>query len=122
VILIDTSIWIDHLHHSNSRLTELLESRSVATHPLVLAELALGSLRNRHETLTLIGRLPHVQRVSDAQLLTFIDSRRLWSNGLSVVDVSLLASVLITPDTRLWSHDKRLAAAATQLGVAWPAG
>lgn len=119
MILVDTSIWIDHLHAHDSQLDKLLERRFAAIHPLVIAELALGSLRARDETLRQLARLPHVRRVFDEELVTFIDTRRLWSKGLSMVDASLLASALVTPDTAIWTRDKALAAAADQLGVAW---
>lgn len=120
MILVDTSIWIDHLHARDSQLEELLEARYAAMHPLVLAELSLGSLRERDEALRQVARLPRVRRALDDELVALINERRLWSRGLNVVDAALLASAVITPDTRLWTRDKRLAAAASRLGVSWP--
>ncbi|AYG03324.1 type II toxin-antitoxin system VapC family toxin [Gryllotalpicola protaetiae] len=119
MILVDTSVWVDHLHRADARLIELLDSDDVATHPMVVAELALGSLANRRGILEGLAALPFAFRAVDDELLELIDARTLWSKGLSAVDAHLLASALITPGTQLWTRDKRLASAAAQLGVAW---
>lgn len=117
MILVDTAIWIDHLHRSEPRLVELLDRNDVLVHPMVIAELALGSLANRSTVLGLLAHLPQARRASDAEVLAFIESRALFSKGLSLVDAHLLASTLLTPTALLWTRDKRLRAAAVELRI-----
>jgi predicted nucleic acid-binding protein len=117
VILVDTSVWIDHLHRSDRRLVELLEANVVVTHPHVLGELALGTLRAREELLGAMAWLPGVKEARGVEVRRLVEDAPLWGRGLSLVDAHLLASTLITPGCRLWTRDKRLAAAARDLGV-----
>lgn len=123
MILVDTSVWVDHLRHVDDDLVALLEADLVATHPMVIAELALGSLGRRPAILAELGELQTTARASDGELLAFIDEQKLFSSGVGVVDAHLLAATLLTPGARLWTRDRRLATAASQLGVGWsPAG
>ncbi len=117
MILVDTSIWIDHLHRSETHLVALLERDEVAIHPMVLGELALGSIARRAEFLTLLSNLPTIVPASDDELLVFIEANTLWSRGLSLVDAHLLAAAQLTAGTRLWTRDKRLRKAADGLGL-----
>lgn len=119
MILVDTSVWIDHLHATEGTLVELLERNEVLCHPMVIGELALGSLRSRANVLALLRALPRCAQVSDDEVLTFIDARALWSTSLSLVDVYLLASVMVVEGAALWSRDRRLAQAAADLSVLW---
>lgn len=97
----------------------MLEHARVCTHPLIIGELALGSMKGRTEVLDLMARLPTVTEAHHAEVLWLIKTHRLHGTGVSLVDVQLLAAVLITPDTVLWTRDKRLRAAATAVGVSW---
>jgi predicted nucleic acid-binding protein len=115
VILVDTSVWIDHLNHGDPNLTDLLDSALVSTHPFVIGELACGNLRNRDEILGLLRNLPEVTRASDDETLAFIKARNLMGRGLGYIDIHLLASVSLTPETHLWTRDKRLAESARML-------
>jgi len=115
VILVDTSIWIDHLHHSDPGLVALLNRNDVLTHPMVVGELALGSLADRATVLNLLANLPSATNASHAEVLGFIDSHSLFSRGLSLVDVHLLASTRLTLGARLWTRDKRLLMVAREL-------
>jgi predicted nucleic acid-binding protein len=117
MILVDTSVWIDHLHRTVVGLSDLLVDGLVVGHPAVVGELALGSLRDRGTVLTLLDRLPRAQAATETEVRHLVEERALWGRGLGLVDAHLLASTLITPDCRLWSRDKRLRAAADQLGV-----
>ena len=117
MILVDTSIWIDHLRTADPTLVSLLDHNGVLTHPTVIGELALGSLARRATVLTLLGSLPIAVRASDDEVLAFVDAYRLHSSGLSLVDAHLLASAFLTPDARLWTRDKRLVAVAGKLGI-----
>lgn len=117
MILVDTNVWIDHLHASETRLVDLLENALVATHEAVLTELALGSIKNRQDVLDYLASLRRVPRISDGEVRWFVERRRLWGRGLSAVDAHLLASAVAVPGTLLWTRDERLAAAADELGV-----
>jgi predicted nucleic acid-binding protein len=117
MILVDTSVWIDHLHRSDPALVGLLGRSLVLQHPMVLGELALGSLRNRVETLRAFEGLPSTAIATHAEVFGLIERRQLHGRGLSLVDTHLLASVLLTPGASLWTRDKRLHAAAGGLRV-----
>jgi hypothetical protein len=117
VIVVDTAVWIDHLRNSDQELAALLEDGRVLGHPWVTGELALGSLRARTEILRLLDELPQAQVATDAELLEFIDHHELHGLGIGYVDAQLLAATILT-DAELWTRDRRLQAAAEQLGVA----
>lgn len=117
MILVDTSVWIDHLHRTEDALVELLSADAVGSHPLVLQELALGSIRRRHVVLDLLSNLYRFPAVAHDEVLHLIDSHRLWGRGVGVVDAHLMAAVLLTPGGRLWTRDKRLRSACSAAGV-----
>jgi predicted nucleic acid-binding protein len=117
VILVDTSVWIDHLRATEPILVDALERDEVACHPLVIQELALGSIKDRDVLLSLLGQLTQAAALHHDELLTFVTAQRLWSKGLSSVDAHLLGSVLLSPATRLWTRDKSLKASAASLNV-----
>ncbi len=117
MILVDTSVWIDHLHAADRALAAHLLDGRVACHPFVIGELAVGSLRSRAEILELFGALPAAPIVSHGEVLMFIEAQALSGLGLGWIDVHLLASARLAGDT-LWTKDRRLARAASRLGVA----
>ena len=119
MILVDTSVWIDHLHHGDGRLSAALERAEVLTHPLVIGELACGRLRNRAAILALLGSLPTAPSASDGEALALIERRALMGRGLGFIDVHLLAAAALDGAARLWTRDRRLAAAAAELAVAY---
>ena len=116
MILVDTSVWVEHLRTGVPDLAELLERGDVLTHPFVIGELACGSLKNRDEVLSLLAALPSAVVASNDETLLFIEQRKLFSKGIGYIDAHLLASVTLTADTRLWTRDKRLAEVAESLG------
>lgn len=116
MILVDTSVWVEHLRHGSVELAALLENGDVATHPFVIGELACGTLRNRDEVLRLLERLPMLPVAEHAEALSFIESQRLMGRGLGWVDVHLLASATLAR-ARLLTRDRRLAARAAALGA-----
>jgi predicted nucleic acid-binding protein len=118
VILVDASVWVDHLRDGDSTLIGWLERGEVLCHPWVVGELAPGHLHNREEILTLLAALPQATVATAPEVLAVIDRHRLHGRGISYVDVQLLASTLLTAETGLWTHDKRLAAVASDLGRA----
>lgn len=117
MILVDTSIWIDHLRAGDRALVALLQDGSVLAHPWVIGELALGRLARRDEVLELLENLPQATVATDVEVLTLIDHRQLSGTGIGYVDAHLLAATLLTPRARLWTRDRRLAAAAGQHGL-----
>ena len=118
MILIDTSVWVDHLRAGNSILAELLERGAALTHPFVIGELALGNLRQRELILRMLSRLPGASVATDAEVLRFVERHALFGRGVGCVDVHLLAAVRLTAGSQLWTFDKRLNDVAVQLGLA----
>lgn len=118
MILVDTSVWIDHFRHSEPRLAEALVRQEVVMHPLVIGELATGNLRDRAQTLSDLRSLPPASEASFGESLHFLESRKLYGKGLGWIDIQLLASALLS-SFRLWSSDKRLRDAAKALDVAF---
>jgi predicted nucleic acid-binding protein len=119
VILVDTSVWIDHLRLGEPSLAAALEAGRVMMHPFVLGELACGNLANRSEVLELLGNLPAAPTATNPEALDFIERRSLMGRGVGYIDVHLLASIALSGDGRLWTRDRRLAAAATDLELAF---
>ncbi|MGO4448591.1 type II toxin-antitoxin system VapC family toxin [Phyllobacterium sp. TAF24] len=115
MILADTSVWIDHLRYGDAELVRHLNTGQILIHPFIVGELALGSLRQRELILNSLQDLPKVQVADDKEILYFIDAETIFGLGIGYVDVHLLAATRLTPGTRLWTRDKRLAAAATRL-------
>ncbi len=119
MILVDTSIWIDHFHASEPSLVTLLRDDQVGCHRAVIEELALGSIRQRAHVLTLLASLQGVPVLTHEEVMALVDGRHLWGRGLSAVDVHLLGSVLLVGGARLWTRDKRLLAACRDSGAAY---
>jgi len=118
VILVDTSVWIDHLRAGDAALVALLERGEVLAHPWVTGELALGRMRRRDEILRLLGQLPPATVATADELSAFIEDHALYGRGIGYVDAQLLAATRLTRDARLWTRDRRLHAAAEHVGAA----
>ncbi|MEO7085162.1 MAG: type II toxin-antitoxin system VapC family toxin [Gemmatimonadaceae bacterium] len=121
MILADTSVWIDHLKARSARLSAALEAGLVMMHPFVVGELACANLRNRRELLSLWHDLPPSPMATDAEALAFIDAHKLMGSGLGYIDVHLLASTVLADAATIWTKDKRLAAVASKLALAYDA-
>ena len=117
MILVDTSVWVEHLRHGLPRLATLLQAGEVLIHPWVIGELACGNLRKRSQVLELLQGLPAVTVASDAEVLLLIERDRLMGRGIGYVDAHLLASARLS-HCRLWTQDRRLAAVALEKGLA----
>ncbi len=117
MILADTSVWIDHLRAGNKELRQHLNQGQIVIHPFIIAELALGSLKERTKTLALLDRLPQVRVAQLNEIRAMIEARRLYSLGIGLTDAHLIASVLINPPTLLWTRDKQLRKVAKALGI-----
>ncbi len=119
MILVDTSVWIDHFRSSDAELILALNQGNVVQHPFVTAEIALGNLAQRDEVCRMLALLPQVKPCSDAEIIDLIDQLALPGTGIGMVDAYLLVSVWSNSDLRLWTRDRRLLAAAQRLKVAF---
>ena len=117
MILVDTSVWIDHLQTSIALLADALEAEDVMVHPFIIGELACGEMKQRREVLSLLATLPSSVVATDEETLHFIELHHLMGKGIGYIDAHLLASVTLTNSARLWTRDKRLAAVAVALKI-----
>ncbi|WP_448167853.1 type II toxin-antitoxin system VapC family toxin [Burkholderia ambifaria] len=115
MILVDTSVWIDHLRAGDATLATLLEAERVLIHPFIIGELALGSMRDRQTVLDALRDLPAATPATDDEVQRMIDVVPLHGLGIGYVDAHLLASVRLTGGSKLWTRDRRLLAAAERL-------
>jgi predicted nucleic acid-binding protein len=118
VILVDTSVWVDHLRERSQSLSDLLDVGRVLSHPFVIGELALGRISQRGLILSALRDLPRTEVATSLEVLHFIEEQRLFGLGIGYVDVHLLAAVRLTAGARLWTRDRRLHGVAGQLGLA----
>jgi predicted nucleic acid-binding protein len=117
MILVDTSVWVDHLRAREKALAHLLDTGQVLTHPFVIGELALGNLRQRGIILSNLRVLPQAVFAAEQEVLHFIEQHRLFGIGIGYVDAHLLAAARLTPAATLWTRDKRLRVAASRLSL-----
>ena len=116
MVLVDTSVWVEHLRRGEARLAALLDDAEVLCHPFIIGEIACGHLRNRTGILDLLAALPSVDRAGDDAVLEFVGRNRLQGKGLGLIDMHLLASCMIARQP-IWTVDARLAKSATELGL-----
>ena len=116
MILVDSSIWIEHLRRESATVSLLLASHRMLVHPFVIGEIAVGNLRNRRQVLDTLRDLPAAVVASDEEVLEFIDRYLLAGRGLGYIDVHLLAAARLS-DAGLWTADKRLQASAELLSL-----
>ena len=115
MIFVDTSIWIDHFHVGDEELATLLVDGKVLIHPFVIGELALGNLPERTRYLVMLDQLPRITSVTDQEVLNLVDRHRLFGRGIGFIDAHLLAGLALTPHVALWTRDRRLIDAASDL-------
>jgi predicted nucleic acid-binding protein len=118
MMLIDSSIWIDHLRATDTRLSALLTRKEAVVHPFVLGELLLGMVANRPALMETFSDLPQAKVATPGEVLVVIDRHRLYGRGIGYVDGHLIASALLMIETRIWSRDRRLMTIAGELGIA----
>lgn len=114
MVLVDTSVWVHHLHTGDRLLEKLLMDGEVVCHPHIIGELACGNLKNRNEILSLLQALPMAPQIEFEEYLTFIEQNQLSGRGIGFVDIHLLASAKLAR-VKLWTADKRLKKAAVDL-------
>lgn len=117
MILVDTSVWIRHLRLPDADLQHEIMNAEIATHAFVVGELAIGSLHPGSDVLQLLRGLPHLTKAGDDDVMAMIRTRNLSGSGIGYIDAHLLGSLLISGLTRLWTFDRRFAAAAMRVGV-----
>ena len=117
MILVDTSVWVDHLRRVDAAMVRQLKAGNVCVHPFVIGEMACGRIPRRAETMSLLHELPGVSVASHIEALGFIERQALVGRGIGYVDVHLLASTMMTSGAMLWTRDRRLGAVASELGL-----
>jgi predicted nucleic acid-binding protein len=118
VILVDTSVWVDHLRVGDEILSGLLDAGKVLSHPFVIGELALGCLRQRNLVLATLQDLPQTEVATPREVLHFVEQQGLFGLGIGYVDVHLLAAGRLTAGASLWTRDRRLQDVAERLALA----
>jgi len=118
MVLVDTSVWIDHFRSGNHRLGNLLDQEAVLTHPFVIGEIALGKLPNIPAIMKELAELPAATAATDDEVLRFIVDRSLPGEGIGLIDVHLLAATFLTLGARLWTLDRKLFAVAARMNIA----
>ncbi len=116
MVLVDTSVWVEHLRSGSIGLESSLNDGQVVCHPFIVGELVCGNLKNRSQILTLLDTLPSAQLADHEEVMRFIETNQLMGKGLGYVDIHLLASAVLT-NVSLWTLDKRLSKAAATLGI-----
>jgi len=117
MILVDTSVWINHLRQPDAKLQQALIERRVLMHPFVLGEIACGGLHRRSIILSELSKLPSAVSAESYEVLSLIEQHRLFGRGIGWIDAHLLTSALLT-HCRLWSDDIRLHDAAVRFKIA----
>lgn len=118
MVIIDTSIWVDHLRKGNLHLEKLLLNAEVVCHPFIIGELACGNIKNRSEFLSLIQTLPMAPIIDPDEFLYFVEQNKLMGRGIGFVDVHLLASARLS-EIPLWTFDKKLKSVSIELNIAY---
>jgi predicted nucleic acid-binding protein len=115
VILVDTSVWVDHLRSADPKLAAALADGEVLMHSFVVGELGCGNIARRTEILGLLDDLPPAREATHQEVMALIDRRKLMGRGIGYVDAHLLAAAMLTPGAVLWTRDRRLASIAAEL-------
>ncbi|MBV9063044.1 MAG: type II toxin-antitoxin system VapC family toxin [Alphaproteobacteria bacterium] len=118
MILIDASVWIDHIRTAESVISELVNARKVLCHPFVIGEVGTGQFRNRRLFLSDLEKLRAAELANDDEVMALIERHGLFGRGIGYIDAHLLASAFLTPEAKLWTRDKRLREAAKEMELA----
>ena len=120
MILVDTSVWIDHLRSADAKLQSLLQNDQVMTHPYIRLELALGSMASREKVLADLARLPQAPVVAPDELFSLIDQKKLHRRGIGLTDLHLICCALFDNSILIWTRNRRLSEIADELGLRAP--
>ncbi len=120
MVVVDTSVWVHHFRRGNESLINLLGNDQAICHPLILLEIACGSPPTpRYKTLAYLGKLQNAKTATTSEIMSLIESNKLYDSGCGAIDISLLASTLITPHAKIWTLDKKLETLAKTLGISF---
>ena len=119
MVIVDTSVWVDHLRRKNARLIDVLQQQHILQHPYVTGELALGQLQQRTKILGYLDALPEAPLANNAELRQLIEEQEIFALGIGLIDAHLLASAMLARAS-LWTLDKKLVQIARAMGLAWP--
>lgn len=120
MILVDTSVWIDHLRSVDAKLGSLLQTDQVMTHPYIRLELALGSIASREKVLADLALLPQAPVVATEELFGLIDHKKLYRRGIGLTDLHLICCAIFDKSVLIWTRDRRLSEIADELGLRAP--
>ena len=118
MIVVDTSVWVDHLRSADQKLSTLIAEAGMLQHPYVTGEIVVGNLHNRNQVIRALRRLPRIDPVSEADFHAFTEETVAYGTGLGFVDIHLLAATAAFPGARLWTKDRRMREHAERLGLA----
>jgi len=118
-VLVDTSVWIDHLREKDEHLISLLKQNQMLMHPMIRGELACGCLHNRDQILNLLQNLPQVSEATHDEALYSLEKHKLMGKGIGFIDLHLLASAFLAKNALLWTRDRRLHELGQSLNVCW---
>ena len=119
VVVVDTSIWIDHLRSGDPRLKQLIADKSLFQHPFIIGEISVGNLATREQTVRALRGLPQIEPVSEEEFHRFLGAAELFGTGLGFVDVHVLAATAATPGAEIWTGDRRMLEQAERLGLTY---
>lgn len=120
MLLVDTSVWIDHLRKGDIQLVDALNANTVLCHSYIIGEIALGSFKNRVKLLSFLDNLPQAPLATNDEVRLLIERRNLYGRGIGYVDCTLIASALIASEVKIWTRDKRLQAIIEELNLSVP--
>ena len=118
-VLVDSSVWVGHFKQRNEHLVALLEADSIVCHPHIVAEMACGTPPSRKAIISLLSELENAPMAAQDELLALLDARKLYGRGCGFVDLSLLASALVSKRTLIWTLDKRFEQLAIEVNRAF---
>ncbi len=118
-ILVDTSVWVDHLRNKDEPLIHLLKQNQVLMHPMISGELACGYLHHRVHILELLNDLPQVSEATHGEALYCLEKHKLMGKGIGFIDLHLLAATLLAKNALLWTRDRRLRELSLGLNLCW---
>lgn len=116
MILVDTSVWIDHFRKKNDNLDALLYRGIVQMHEFIIGELAIGNLKNRKPILDLLESVPKLKKLSHDEFMFFVDKYSLFGRGVGFVDIHLLAATKMA-NIKIWTLDKNLLKIAEEMNL-----
>ncbi len=117
MILVDSSIWVDHFRRNNEILSDLLSRHQLLGHPFILGEIMMGNPENRVSIFEALSDLPQARIAENDEVMRFVERNKIYGSGVGYIDAHLLASVRLMPRSSIWTTDRRMALVAERLGI-----